>query len=228
MGNLDDPAVLLPLIFTGLMFLAMLLYQSWPRSVVRASRRTGQRDISTNLLGSSKTFVMHPCVCLSMGAPKREEIANAPPRCRHVGLLARCLCIAAPIGATKLHDALPVRDPGVSEPWPRGQLLTRRFPASTSPRKGARYRGGAKAKGATVLVCGDSGPGRRIPLHVVTGVTDDMHVVNTLAGYLALVAVPTLSYVTVLSHMARKGAPQGSPTQGGVAPPPAHQSAGAA
>jgi hypothetical protein len=26
MGNLDDPAVLLPLIFTGLMILAMLLY----------------------------------------------------------------------------------------------------------------------------------------------------------------------------------------------------------
>ncbi len=34
----------------------------------------------------------------------------------------------------------------------------------------------AKAKGAKVTACGDSGPGRRIPLHVVTGVTEDMRI----------------------------------------------------
>jgi coniferyl-aldehyde dehydrogenase len=34
----------------------------------------------------------------------------------------------------------------------------------------------ATAKGAKVTACGDSGPGRRIPLHVVTGVTDDMRI----------------------------------------------------
>ena len=36
----------------------------------------------------------------------------------------------------------------------------------------------AGAKGAKVTACGDSGPGRRIPLHVVTGVTDDMRIVK--------------------------------------------------
>ena len=34
----------------------------------------------------------------------------------------------------------------------------------------------ATAKGAKVTACGDSGPGRRIPLHVVTGVTADMRI----------------------------------------------------
>jgi coniferyl-aldehyde dehydrogenase len=34
----------------------------------------------------------------------------------------------------------------------------------------------AAAKGAKVTPCGDSGPGRRIPLHVVTGVTEDMRI----------------------------------------------------
>ncbi len=34
----------------------------------------------------------------------------------------------------------------------------------------------ATAKGAKVTACGDSGPGRRIPLHVVTGVTEDMRI----------------------------------------------------
>ena len=34
----------------------------------------------------------------------------------------------------------------------------------------------ATAKGAKVTACGDNGPGRRIPLHVVTGVTEDMRI----------------------------------------------------
>ena len=34
----------------------------------------------------------------------------------------------------------------------------------------------ATAKGAKVTACGDNGPGRRIPLHVVTGVTADMRI----------------------------------------------------
>ncbi|EHP44483.1 Coniferyl aldehyde dehydrogenase(CALDH), partial [Cupriavidus basilensis OR16] len=32
----------------------------------------------------------------------------------------------------------------------------------------------ARAKGATVVACGDTGPGRRLPLHVVTNCTPDM------------------------------------------------------
>jgi coniferyl-aldehyde dehydrogenase len=36
----------------------------------------------------------------------------------------------------------------------------------------------AKAKGAQVVACGDEGPGRRIPLYVVTGVRDDMRIAN--------------------------------------------------
>jgi coniferyl-aldehyde dehydrogenase len=34
----------------------------------------------------------------------------------------------------------------------------------------------AKAKGAKVVACGDDGPGRRIPLYVITGVRDDMRI----------------------------------------------------
>jgi coniferyl-aldehyde dehydrogenase len=34
----------------------------------------------------------------------------------------------------------------------------------------------AKAKGGQVVACGDDGPGRRIPLYVVTGVRDDMRI----------------------------------------------------
>jgi cytochrome bd ubiquinol oxidase subunit I len=51
-------------------------------------------------------------------------------------------------------------------------------------------------------------------------------IVSTLLGYLALYAVLTLSYVTVLFHMARKGSAQSPPTQGGVVPPPALQPSG--
>lgn len=36
----------------------------------------------------------------------------------------------------------------------------------------------ATAKGGKVIACGDNGPGRRIPLHVVTGVRDDMRIAN--------------------------------------------------
>ena len=52
----------------------------------------------------------------------------------------------------------------------------------------------AKAKGATVTACGDSGPGRRIPLHVVTGVTDDMRIAKEeLFGPI----LPVIPYDTV-------------------------------
>ena len=36
----------------------------------------------------------------------------------------------------------------------------------------------AKAKGGQVIACGDDGPGRRIPLHIVTGVRDDMRIAS--------------------------------------------------
>lgn len=36
----------------------------------------------------------------------------------------------------------------------------------------------ATAKGGKVISCGDSGPGRRIPLHVVTGVRNDMRIAS--------------------------------------------------
>jgi coniferyl-aldehyde dehydrogenase len=52
----------------------------------------------------------------------------------------------------------------------------------------------ATAKGATVTACGDSGPGRRIPLHVVTGVTDDMRIAKEeLFGPI----LPVIPYDTV-------------------------------
>ncbi len=52
----------------------------------------------------------------------------------------------------------------------------------------------ARAKGATVTACGDNGPGRRIPLHVVTGVTDDMRIAKEeLFGPI----LPVIPYDTV-------------------------------
>ena len=52
----------------------------------------------------------------------------------------------------------------------------------------------ATAKGAKVTSCGDSGPGRRIPLHVVTGVTDDMRIAREeLFGPI----LPVIPYDTV-------------------------------
>jgi coniferyl-aldehyde dehydrogenase len=52
----------------------------------------------------------------------------------------------------------------------------------------------ATAKGAKVTACGDSGPGRRIPLHVVTGVTDDMRIAREeLFGPI----LPVIPYDTV-------------------------------
>lgn len=52
----------------------------------------------------------------------------------------------------------------------------------------------ATAKGAKVMACGDSGPGRRIPLHVITGVTEDMRIAKEeLFGPI----LPVIPYDTV-------------------------------
>jgi coniferyl-aldehyde dehydrogenase len=52
----------------------------------------------------------------------------------------------------------------------------------------------ASAKGGKVIACGDNGPGRRIPLHVVTGVRDDMRILNEelFGPILPVVAYDTL------------------------------------
>jgi len=52
----------------------------------------------------------------------------------------------------------------------------------------------AVAKGGKVMACGDNGPGRRIPLHVVTGVRDDMRIINEeLFGPI----LPVVGYETI-------------------------------
>lgn len=52
----------------------------------------------------------------------------------------------------------------------------------------------ATAKGGKVIACGDNGAGRRIPLHVVTGVRDDMRIANEelFGPILPVVAYDTL------------------------------------
>lgn len=57
----------------------------------------------------------------------------------------------------------------------------------------------ATAKGAKVTACGDTGPGRRIPLHVVTGVRDDMRIATEeLFGPI----LPVIGYDTLADAIA--------------------------
>ncbi|MGT2489597.1 aldehyde dehydrogenase family protein [Cupriavidus basilensis] len=92
---------------------------------------------------------------------------------------------------------------------PRKTRITRRWPASRHAARIKDMLEDARAKGAIVIPCGEVGPGRRLPLHVVTNCTPDMTLMREEIFGPVLPVVPYDTHEQAIEMVQRQGAPAG-------------------
>ena len=165
-GELEDPNLFSSLPFNHLVFTGS---PAVGRIVMRQAAQN-LTPVTLELGGKSPAFVMR-------GYPVRD----AALRIAHgKGTNAGQICVApdyALVPREQVAEFVAAVSNGFAELYGTRAAANPDYTAVASDRHAARLRAlldDARAKGASITVCGEAGADRRMPLHIVTGCTPDM------------------------------------------------------